>query len=199
MTASISFLFTSIPIFLHTIHPHAWYPSYPSLIPIILLTYPSPPFLSLHHTSHPSHYPFSFSHTNSFQYSYPLPVAHTSFTHPLFISFLFSHLHGIYVHDSLTFFLHLPLRSTCHQAHFPLPPIAHDINNTHSTLNTLPGSKSISNRILLLLVLSDGTTSLLNSEDVHCMLGAPRTLGLQVEEQSENQRVIVQGHACSLL
>ena len=36
--------FTSIPIFLHTIHPHAWYPSYPSLTPIILLTYPSPPF-----------------------------------------------------------------------------------------------------------------------------------------------------------
>ena len=65
MTASTSFLFTCIPIFHHTIHPHAWYPSYPSLIPIILLTYPSSPFLSLHHTSHPSHYPFSFSHTHN--------------------------------------------------------------------------------------------------------------------------------------
>ena len=53
MTASISFLFTSIPIFLHTIHPHAWYPSYPSLIPIILFTYSPPPFLSLNHTIYP--------------------------------------------------------------------------------------------------------------------------------------------------
>ena len=35
--------------------------------------------------------------------------------------------------------------------------------------------------------------NLLNSEDVHYMLGALRTLGLQVEEQSENKRVIVQG------
>ncbi|RVW76885.1 3-phosphoshikimate 1-carboxyvinyltransferase, chloroplastic [Vitis vinifera] len=32
-----------------------------------------------------------------------------------------------------------------------------------------------------------------NSEDVHYMLGALRTLGLHVEEQSENKRVIVQG------
>ncbi|RVW63489.1 3-phosphoshikimate 1-carboxyvinyltransferase, chloroplastic [Vitis vinifera] len=61
---------------------------------------------------------------------------------------------------------------------------------------TLPGSKSLSNRILLLAALSEGTTvvdNLLNSEDVHYMLGALRTLGLQVEEQSENKRVIVQG------
>ena len=35
--------------------------------------------------------------------------------------------------------------------------------------------------------------NLLNSEDVHYMLGELRTLGLQVEEQSENKRVIVQG------
>ncbi|KAL6311500.1 hypothetical protein AAG906_009805 [Vitis piasezkii] len=60
----------------------------------------------------------------------------------------------------------------------------------------LPGSKSLSNRILLLAALSEGTTvvdNLLNCEDVHYMLGALRTLGLQVEEQSENKRVIVQG------
>ncbi|RVW76888.1 3-phosphoshikimate 1-carboxyvinyltransferase, chloroplastic [Vitis vinifera] len=60
----------------------------------------------------------------------------------------------------------------------------------------LPGSKSLSNRILLLAALSEGTTvvdNLLNSEDVHYMLGELRTLGLQVEEQSENKRVIVQG------
>ena len=40
--------------------------------------------------------------------------------------------------------------------------------------------------------------NLLNSEDVNCMLGAPRTLGLQVEEQSENQRVIVQRTVCMI-
>lgn len=35
--------------------------------------------------------------------------------------------------------------------------------------------------------------NLLNSDDVHYMLGALRTLGLKVEEQLENKRVIVQG------
>ena len=35
--------------------------------------------------------------------------------------------------------------------------------------------------------------NLLNSDDVHYMLGALRTLGLKVEEQSENKRVIVEG------
>lgn len=35
--------------------------------------------------------------------------------------------------------------------------------------------------------------NLLNSDDVHYMLGALRALGLKVEEQSENKRVIVQG------
>ncbi|KAK6918546.1 Enolpyruvate transferase domain [Dillenia turbinata] len=61
---------------------------------------------------------------------------------------------------------------------------------------TLPGSKSLSNRILLLAALSEGTTvvdNLLNSDDVHYMLGALRTLGLRVEEDSANKRAVVEG------
>ncbi|KAF6152556.1 hypothetical protein GIB67_013003 [Kingdonia uniflora] len=60
----------------------------------------------------------------------------------------------------------------------------------------LPGSKSLSNRILLLAALSEGTTvvdNLLNSEDVHYMLGALRTLGLHVEEDGANKRATVTG------
>ncbi|XP_075518306.1 3-phosphoshikimate 1-carboxyvinyltransferase 2-like [Primulina tabacum] len=60
----------------------------------------------------------------------------------------------------------------------------------------LPGSKSLSNRILLLAALSEGTTvvdNLLNSDDIHYMLGALRTLGLNVEEDKADQRAVVQG------
>ncbi|GAB4861898.1 hypothetical protein Ancab_037153 [Ancistrocladus abbreviatus] len=60
----------------------------------------------------------------------------------------------------------------------------------------LPGSKSLSNRILLLAALSEGTTvvdNLLNSDDVHYMVGALRTLGLQVEEDRAMKRAIVEG------
>ncbi|KAF2300509.1 hypothetical protein GH714_013875 [Hevea brasiliensis] len=61
---------------------------------------------------------------------------------------------------------------------------------------TLPGSKSLSNRILLLAALSEGTTvvdNLLNSDDVRHMLGALRTLGLHVEDNNELKRAIVEG------
>ncbi|KAH6817808.1 RNA 3'-terminal phosphate cyclase/enolpyruvate transferase [Perilla frutescens var. frutescens] len=60
----------------------------------------------------------------------------------------------------------------------------------------LPGSKSLSNRILLLAALSEGTTvvdNLLSSDDIHYMLGALRTLGLHVEEDKANQRAVVGG------
>ncbi|KAL3649460.1 hypothetical protein CASFOL_005863 [Castilleja foliolosa] len=60
----------------------------------------------------------------------------------------------------------------------------------------LPGSKSLSNRVLLLAALSEGTTvvdNLLSSDDIHYMLGALRTLGLHVEEDKANQRAIVVG------
>ncbi|KAL5728098.1 3-phosphoshikimate 1-carboxyvinyltransferase [Ranunculus cassubicifolius] len=60
----------------------------------------------------------------------------------------------------------------------------------------LPGSKSLSNRILLLAALAEGTTvldNLLNSEDVHYMLGALKTLGLKVEADIESKKAIVEG------
>ncbi|KAK4483164.1 hypothetical protein RD792_010347 [Penstemon davidsonii] len=60
----------------------------------------------------------------------------------------------------------------------------------------LPGSKSLSNRILLLAALSEGTTvvdNLLSSDDIHYMLGALRTLELHVEEDKANQRAVVGG------
>ena len=49
---------------------------------------------------------------------------------------------------------------------------------------TLPGSKSISNRVLLLAALATGTTrvrALLDSDDTRVMLGALRALGVRVE------------------
>ena len=48
---------------------------------------------------------------------------------------------------------------------------------------TLPGSKSISNRVLLLAALSEGTTvvhDLLDSDDTRVMLDALRALGCSV-------------------
>ncbi|XP_051147916.1 3-phosphoshikimate 1-carboxyvinyltransferase 2 [Andrographis paniculata] len=60
----------------------------------------------------------------------------------------------------------------------------------------LPGSKSLSNRILLLAALSEGTTvveNLLSSDDIHYMLGALKTLGLHVEEDKANQKAVVGG------
>lgn len=69
------------------------------------------------------------------------------------------------------------------------------IKEISGTVN-LPGSKSLSNRILLLAALSEGTTivdNLLNSDDVHYMLGALRTLGLRVEEDGAIKRATVEG------
>jgi 3-phosphoshikimate 1-carboxyvinyltransferase len=57
--------------------------------------------------------------------------------------------------------------------------------STHGTV-VLPGSKSISNRVLLLAALSSGTTTiadLLASDDTHVMLQALRTLGCGVSQQ----------------
>lgn len=53
----------------------------------------------------------------------------------------------------------------------------------------LPGSKSISNRVLLLAALSEGTTvvrSLLDSDDTRVMLAALRTLGVRWEALGDN-------------
>ncbi|KAL8500384.1 hypothetical protein ACS0TY_020110 [Phlomoides rotata] len=73
--------------------------------------------------------------------------------------------------------------------------VLHPIKEISGTVK-LPGSKSLSNRILLLSALSEGTTvvdNLLSSDDIHYMLGALRTLGLDVEEDKANQRAVVGG------
>ncbi|KAI8024441.1 hypothetical protein LOK49_LG03G02530 [Camellia lanceoleosa] len=61
----------------------------------------------------------------------------------------------------------------------------------------LPGSKSLSNRILLLAALSEGTTvldNLLNSDDVHYMLGtAMRPLTATVTAAGGNSSYILDG------
>ncbi len=64
-----------------------------------------------------------------------------------------------------------------------LPPLV----SAHGTVR-LPGSKSISNRMLLLAALSQGVTEirdLLHSDDTERMLDGLRTLGVQVEVLSE--------------
>ena len=57
----------------------------------------------------------------------------------------------------------------------------------------LPGSKSISNRILLLAALAEGTTEivdLLASDDTSVMLAALRTLGVQWREQGKDSYLV---------
>lgn len=74
-----------------------------------------------------------------------------------------------------------------------LDPIAH----FSGTVN-LPGSKSISNRALLLAALSHGTTeitNLLDSDDVFHMLNALKLLNVQYELSDDKTRCVVHGMA----
>lgn len=60
----------------------------------------------------------------------------------------------------------------------------------------LPGSKSISNRTLLLAALAEGSTKifdLLASDDTHVMLMALQKLGIKWEQQGETRDFIVHG------
>jgi 3-phosphoshikimate 1-carboxyvinyltransferase len=60
----------------------------------------------------------------------------------------------------------------------------------------LPGSKSISNRTLLLAALSKGSTQifdLLASDDTHVMLTALQTLGIKWEQAGESNDYVVHG------
>lgn len=62
----------------------------------------------------------------------------------------------------------------------------------------LPGSKSLSNRILLLAALAEGTTTvenILDSEDIRYMVEALKVLGVQLTEDWENSRLVVEGCA----
>ena len=66
-----------------------------------------------------------------------------------------------------------------------IPPLCAAGGTVH-----LPGSKSISNRVLLLAALSEGTTTisdLLDSDDTHVMLQALRQLGCEVEPVGKGQ------------
>ena len=65
-----------------------------------------------------------------------------------------------------------------------------DLSPLHTAQGTvrLPGSKSISNRTLLLAALADGITEirdLLASDDTDRMLDALRLLGVQIEKTGE--------------
>src|SRR6266446_5921275 len=74
-----------------------------------------------------------------------------------------------------------------------LPPIARVAGTVH-----LPGSKSISNRTLLLAALARGTTEitgLLDADDVDRMLDALRALGVQVERRGATGELSVHGVA----
>ena len=63
---------------------------------------------------------------------------------------------------------------------------------------TLPGSKSISNRVLLLAALAEGRCEidgLLDSDDTRVMLAALRALGVEVEHDAVAKRAVVIGAA----
>ncbi|KAF1019623.1 MAG: 3-phosphoshikimate 1-carboxyvinyltransferase [Paracidovorax wautersii] len=69
-----------------------------------------------------------------------------------------------------------------------IPPLADAAGTVQ-----LPGSKSISNRVLLLAALSEGTTvvhDLLASDDTRVMLDALRTLGCRIEDNGSEGRAI---------
>ncbi|HJL87299.1 MAG TPA: 3-phosphoshikimate 1-carboxyvinyltransferase [SAR324 cluster bacterium] len=60
----------------------------------------------------------------------------------------------------------------------------------------LPGSKSLSNRVLLLSMLAEGTTqiqNLLDSDDVRYMIGALEKLGITLQETREKNKISVEG------
>ena len=78
-------------------------------------------------------------------------------------------------------------------AHLDLMPSVHAQGKVR-----LPGSKSISNRILLLAALADGTTEikqLLASDDTHVMLTALQALGIGWQQVGETQDYQVIGGA----
>ena len=77
-----------------------------------------------------------------------------------------------------------------HRPHsLELPPVT----RAHGDV-TLPGSKSISNRVLLLAALAEGRTTLrglLDSDDTRVMIAALRQLGVTLEE--DDAALVVQG------
>ena len=79
---------------------------------------------------------------------------------------------------------------TTHPAYLDLPPA-----RRAAGVVALPGSKSISNRVLLLAALAEGRTQiagLLDSDDTRVMLAALRQLGVAVTDQGDG-RVDIEG------
>ena len=75
--------------------------------------------------------------------------------------------------------------------HLDLPPLVAASGTVH-----LPGSKSISNRVLLLAGLAAGTTvvrDLLDSDDTAVMLDALRALGCGIEHELDGKQIGVGG------
>ena len=69
------------------------------------------------------------------------------------------------------------------------------LNQASGTV-TLPGSKSISNRVLLLSALCEGSTwvhDLLDSDDTRVMLAALRQLGCGIEHKAGTHSVCITG------
>jgi 3-phosphoshikimate 1-carboxyvinyltransferase len=80
--------------------------------------------------------------------------------------------------------------------HLDLQPAMHAQGSVR-----LPGSKSISNRTLLLAAFAEGATEireLLASDDTHVMLMALQKLGVQWQQKGESQDYTVQGTAGTL-
>jgi 3-phosphoshikimate 1-carboxyvinyltransferase len=70
----------------------------------------------------------------------------------------------------------------------PLPPLSGEVR--------LPGSKSLSNRYLLLAALSEGETALhglLDSDDIRAMKGALRRLGVGIRESDDGRIATIEG------
>jgi 3-phosphoshikimate 1-carboxyvinyltransferase len=75
--------------------------------------------------------------------------------------------------------------------HLELQPATHAAGSVQ-----LPGSKSISNRTLLLAALADGPTrifDLLASDDTHVMLMALQKLGIDWQQEGESNNYVIQG------
>jgi len=71
----------------------------------------------------------------------------------------------------------------------------HPINSVNGTVN-LPGSKSLSNRALLLAALAKGTTrikNLLDSDDIRHMLDALTTLNVNYQLSDDRTECVVEG------
>lgn len=81
--------------------------------------------------------------------------------------------------------------------HYPHSLDLHPVLRAHGTVR-LPGSKSISNRILLLAALAKGDTrifDLLASDDTHVMLMALQKLGVRWKQAGESTEYLVHGVA----